>query len=253
MPCKRVIPLLLMKDGLLKKPLQFIRRPRTVANPISICSVFEGRRVDELILLDIGRREHGLGLNENVIQQICDLMTVPFVFGGNLDSFEDAANSIKAGAEKVSFNTGLLTKPSEVKQVSKVFGKQAVVASIDAKREENGRYRAYIKNGREMTSFDPASLAKMSEELGAGEILINSISADGTMRGYDIDLIKQVSNAVNVPVIAAGGAGTPQDCVEAVIKGQADAVAVGSMFHFRMVTPNDIKAAMQKAGIRVRP
>lgn len=252
MPCKRIIPLLLMKDGLLKKPLQFVRRPRTVANPISICSVFEGRRVDELILLDIGRREHGLGLNENIIGQICDLMTVPFVFGGHLDSFEDAAKSIKSGAEKVSFNTGLVTNPNVIKEVSKVFGKQAIVASIDAKREENGQYRVYIKNGREITAFEPIGLAKIAEQLGAGEILINSIDFDGTMKGYDIELIKQVSNSVNIPVIAAGGAGTPEDCVEAVTEGRADAVAVGSMFHFRMITPNNIKSAMQKAGINVR-
>lgn len=246
----RVIPLLLVQDGLLKKPVQF-RNPRTVANPISIVRVFEERQVDELILLDIGRTVDHEETDPELVREIAEELFVPFAYGGGLQSIEAMREIVQAGAEKVVINTAAVESPDLISQGAATFGSQCIVVSIDAMKLGNS-YEVYIRSGREPTGLDAVEFARRVEELGAGEILINSISHDGMLQGYNLDLIKRISSAVSIPVIAAGGAAKLDDFVDAVKLGGASAVAAGSIFHYTKITPNMVKGALHHAGVPVR-
>ena len=248
----RVIPLLLLKDGLLKKPVQFVKRQRTVANPISIVRVFESRQVDELIMLDIGSAARNMNVNPEIVRMISEELTVPFTCGGGITSVETMGSLISAGAEKVTINTSAVENPDLIDQGARHFGSQCIVVSIDAKETESGGYQVLTENGTKPTGLVPALWAKEAEKRGAGEILINSVDRDGTMKGFDLRLISSVSQSVQIPVIAAGGAGTPQHFSEAVIKGGASAVAAGSIYHFRRTTPDMVKSSMIESNIPVR-
>jgi cyclase len=247
----RVIPVLLIKDGLLNKPVQF-RRPRTVADPIAITRVFEERQVDELVLLDIGSSAYDEAVHEAIVLDIADELSVPFAVGGGIRDLETVKHLIRAGAEKVVLNTGAVKTPELVRESSNLFGSQCVVVAIDAMKRDDGTYEVFIDNGKTPTGLVPNQWAREAQSLGAGEILITSILQDGTMTGYDTTLIKSVSTAVTIPVIGCGGAGKVEDFVDAVTIGGADAVAAGSIFHFRRITPNMVKEAMRAAGIPVR-
>lgn len=246
----RVIPILIIQDGLLKKPVQF-RNPRTVANPISVARVFEERQVDELILLDRGLTVDEEDVDPDMVRDIAEDLYVPFAFGGGIRSVETMKEVIQAGAEKVVVNTAAVEMPELVTKGAEKFGSQCIVVSIDA-LETNGAYEVYIRSGSEPTGLDAVEWAKRVEKLGAGEILINSIRHEGMMKGYDINLIKTISDAVGIPVIAAGGAGKLSDFVQAVQEGHASAVAAGSIYHYTKYTPNMVKGVMSKAGIPVR-
>jgi cyclase len=248
----RVIPLLLLKDGLLCKPVQFVKRPRTIANPISIISVFEARQVDELILLDIGCANGHASVNPDIVRMAAEVLTVPFTCGGGIRDLETIVELIAAGAEKITLNTAAIETPDLIRRAADKFGSQCIVVSIDAKRLDNGEYETYIHNGRKLTPFSPIEIARQAEQNGAGELLITSIDRDGTMTDFDVDLIRLVTCAVNIPVIAAGGAGDVSQFSDVVIKGGASAVAAGSIYHFRSTTPQDVKDAMHNAGIPVR-
>ena len=248
----RVIPLLLLKDGLLKKPVQFVKRPRTVANPISIVRVFESRQVDELIMLDIGSATQNKNVNPEIVRMVSEELTVPFTCGGGIRSVETMGSLISAGAEKITINTGAVENPDLINHGALHFGSQCIVVSIDAQKLKGGGYQVLTENGTKPTGLVPAIWAQEAEKRGAGEILINSIDRDGTMEGYDLSLIASVSQAVQIPVIAAGGAGIPQHFSEAVIKGGASAVAAGSIYHFRRTTPDMVKESMTEANIPVR-
>jgi len=246
----RVIPILLLQDGLLKKPVQF-RNPRTVANPLSVVRVFEQRHVDELILLDIGLTVEQDEIDPDLVRDIAEELYVPFAFGGGVRSVETIQKIVQAGAEKVVINTAAVEIPELITEGAAKFGSQCIVGSIDAKH--NGEfYEVYIRSGSEPTGLDAVRLAKRVEDLGAGEILINSIPHEGMLQGYNIDLIRRVADAVSVPVIAAGGASHLNDFVCAVKDGGASAVAAGSIFHYTKVTPNMVKGALHAAGIPVR-
>ncbi len=247
----RVIPLLLLKDGLLKKPVRF-RDPRTVANPISIVRVFEVRQVDELILLDIGCAAHNQNVNPKIVRMISEELTVPFACGGGIRSVETMSGLVAAGAEKVVINTAAVDNPDLVRAGAEKFGSQCLVVSIDALRREDGSYEVHTGNGSRPTGADPVAWAREVERLGAGELLVNSISHEGMMQGYDVGLIRSVADAVDIPVIAAGGAGKVEHFAEAVLDGHASAVAAGSIYHYTRTTPDMVKQAMAKAGIPVR-
>ncbi|MBW2990333.1 imidazole glycerol phosphate synthase cyclase subunit [Candidatus Woesearchaeota archaeon] len=247
----RVIPVLLMQDGLLKKPVNF-KNSRTVANVITIVRVFEARQVDELMLLDIGSTVEDEDLDPFLVKQVSEEVFMPFAYGGGIKTVEQMTQIIKAGAEKVVINTAAVDNPQLITDGAKKFGSQCIVVSIDAKKKKDGSYEAYTRSGSKPTGIDPVEWAKKAEELGAGEILINSIDQEGAMKGYDIELIKKVSDAVKIPVIGAGGAGKLQDFVDVVKKGHASAAAAGSIFHYTPITPDMAKKAMRDAGIPVR-
>ena len=246
----RVIPLLLLKDGLLKKPIKFVN-PRTIANPISIVRVFEARQVDELILLDIGSGAQRKNVNPDIVRMITEELTVPFACGGGIHELDQIALLIAAGAEKIVINTAAVEKPDLVKKAASHFGRQCVVVSIDAHRTSTG-YEVYTRNASQPTGLDPVRWAQQVENLGAGEILINAIDRDGTMEGYDQKLIRMVADAVDIPIIAAGGAGKLEDFPQAVLKGHANAVAAGSVYHYTKITPDMVKQVLQINGIPVR-
>jgi len=246
----RVIPILIVQDGLLKKPVRF-RNPRTVANPISVVRVFENRQVDELILLDRGLTVDHEDVDPDLVRAIAGEMSVPFAFGGGIRTVESMQRIIQAGAERVVINTAAVETPELITKGAEQFGSQCIVVSIDALRRDQS-YEVHIRNGSEPTGLDPVEWARRAEKLGAGEILINSILHEGTMQGYDIELIRAVSEAVTIPVIAAGGAGKLSDFVDAVVEGRASAVAAGSIFHYTKFTPNMVKGALSRAKVPVR-
>ncbi len=246
----RVIPLLLLKDGLLKKPIKFIN-PRTVANPISIVRVFEARQVDELILLDIGSSAMHNNVNPDIVRMITEELTLPFACGGGINTMEQVGELIAAGAEKVVLNTAAVETPELIKNVAARYGRQSVVVSIDALKTETG-YKVFVRNGSKPTNLNPVNWAQEVEKIGAGEILINSIDHDGTMEGFDCQLIRSVADAVDIPIIAAGGAGKPKDFPPAILQGHASAVAAGSIYHYTKTTPDMVKHALHSEGIPVR-
>ncbi len=247
----RVIPQLLLADGLLKKPVRF-ERPRTVANPITIARVFETRQVDELILLDIGCAAHNTNFNRDILTLIAEELTVPLAVGGGVSDLETVTGLLAGGAEKIVINTAAVETPDFIAAIADRFGAQCVVVSIDARRRDDGVYEVFTHNGQEPTGLHPVAWAEEAARRGAGELIVNAIDRDGTMEGYDTALIRAVADSVPVPVVAAGGASDPKDCVKAVLEGRAAAVSVASLFLFRRTTPVMIKDAMAAAGIPVR-
>lgn len=226
----RLIPCLLLHDRGFVKTKRF-RAPRYVGDPLNTVRIFSELGADELCLLDIDASRHGAEPNIERLRVITSECFVPFSYGGGITTVEQAAAAVSAGVEKVALNTGALDDPALVTRLAERFGNQAVVGAIDAAREKDG-WIVRSKGGRCRHDRDPVSWARELEERGAGEILLNSIDRDGMRSGYDMELIAAVSSAVQVPVIAVGGADTLRDCVAAVLEGGASAVGVGSMFVF---------------------
>lgn len=246
----RVIPILLIQDGLLKKRIKF-KDTRTIANPVTIARVFEARRTDELIVLDIGRTVDKEDIDQDLVRQIAEELHMPFAYGGGIKNVEHITETIKNGAEKVVINTAAVANPQLIRDAADKFGSQCIIVSIDGKKTANG-YEVYTQSGTKATGIDAVSWAKEAEKWGAGEILITSIDHEGTMQGYDLELIRKVADAVSIPVIASGGIGKLDDFVAGIKEGHASAVAAGSIFHYTPITPNMAKEKMKEAGIPVR-
>lgn len=227
----RVIPVLLLRDWGLEKSIRF-DDPVYVGSPINAARVFNGRNVDELILLDIIATEHGRGPRLDVVSQIAAEAFLPFTVGGGVRDVDTVFELLRAGADRVAINTATVEAPAVISTTAERFGRQCVVASIDVRQHGDRRYEVFTRRGRHPTGLDPVAHARRVEELGAGEILLTSIDRDGTMEGYDVELIRRVSNAVSIPVIACGGAGSVRHLAEAVELGHADAVAAGALFLF---------------------
>ena len=242
----RVMPILLIKDGLLKKRINF-KIERTITFPVSTAKIFDARKTDELILLNINR-----DIDYQIIKDVSEELYIPFAYGGGITSVEQMTEIIKNGAEKVVINTAAVEDPRLITEGASKFGSQCIIVSIDAKKNKYGSYEVYTHSGTKATGLNALNWAKKVEKLGAGEILINSIDHEGVMKGYNIELIRMISDSVRIPVIAAGGAGNEDDFVEAVVKGHASAVAAGSIYHYTQIIPNMIKAKLKKAGIPVR-
>lgn len=227
----RIIPCLLLKGKGLVKGVKF-KNHTYVGDPINAIRIFNEKEVDELIFLDItataGKRVPPLDL----VQTIADQCLMPFAVGGGITTLEQARDIFSRGAEKVCINTALIERPEIVTEISETFGAQAMVAVIDYKKNRLGRYGTYIRCGRKSIGRDPVELAVEMEARGAGEILLNAIDRDGTQSGYDLEMLKQVSDAVQVPVIACGGAGGKEDLGAALKEGGASAAAAGSLFVF---------------------
>jgi len=227
----RVIPCLLLQEGGLVKTRRF-RDPVYVGDPINAIKIFNDKEVDELVLLDISASRLGRGPAYSVIEDVASECFMPLAYGGGIGSVEQARRIMKLGVEKVILNTCAWERSHVLRDAAREFGAQAVVASIDVRRKLLGRYEVCVANGSRGTGMDPVEYAKRMEGLGAGEILLNAIERDGTMEGYDLELIRRVTAAVGVPVIAAGGAGSVDHFRQAVIEGGANAVAAGAMFVF---------------------
>lgn len=246
----RIIPCLLFNNRTIVKSVKF-RDWRMVGDPTTCARVFNERNADELLFLDIVASRENKGPNFRVIEDIAKECFMPLTIGGGVQNFSHAKKLFGIGADKIALNTSAVKNPSLIKKIAKKYGSQAVVVSIDAKKI-GSYYKVYVSSGTEETSLSPVGLAKKVQELGAGEILLNSIDMDGTMQGYDLKLIKEVSEAVSIPVVAAGGCGKLQDFVDAVKIGKADAVCGASIFFFVGESIITAKDYMHQKDIAVR-
>jgi len=247
----RVIPTLLWKELGLVKGVGF-HSWRRVGSVLPALKVYNTRDVDELVLLDISATRTQSPPDHESVSDLSDECSVPLTVGGGITDLEQIRLLLRAGADKVSINSTAYRAPELIDRSAERFGSQCIVASVDVRREPDGRYGCYSHAGTVATGRDPVSWARELERRGAGEILLTSIERDGAMVGFDIDLIASVARAVGIPVIASGGAGTYQHLVAAVLEGGASAVAAASMFHFTEATPAGARAALRQAGIPVR-
>ena len=248
---KRIIARLDIKGPNVIKGIQ-LECLRVMGKPDDLAQEYYQQGADELIYLDtvasLYRRDNLL----NIVKQASENIFIPFIAGGGVRNINDIRSLLSAGAEKVAVNTAATKNPELIRQAAKIFGSQCIVLSIEAKQVAPGRWEAYVDNGRQRTGLDVIKWAKQGEKLGAGEILLTAVDRDGMENGLDNELIKKVTEAVSIPVIASGGAGSPQDVVECVKKTNVDAVAVGSILHYRKFGMADIKSELKKEKIAVR-
>jgi len=227
----RVIPCLLLKNQGLVKTIRF-KDPKYVGCPINAVKIFNDKEVDELIFLDITATVEKKQPNFQLISEIAGECFMPLGYGGGISSMEDIERVFGLGVEKVCINSAAIQNPPLISDAARVFGSQSIVVSIDTRKNLFGKHEVFTMSGTKNTKRDPMEYAREMEDRGAGELVINSIDQDGTMQGFDVQLITRVSGAVTIPVIAAGGAGSVEDLRQAVLVGGASAVAAGSMFVF---------------------
>ncbi len=226
----RVIPVLLLLNKGLVKTVKF-KDPTYVGDPINAVKIFNEKEVDELIFLDIDKEKNSEP-DYALIEKIASECFMPVCYGGKIKSIDQIKRIFNLGIEKVAINTNAIENPKLIEESSKLFGAQSIIVSIDVKKTFTGKYKVFISNGTKPTKHNPVELIKEMADIGAGEIVINSIDRDGTFAGYDIELIKMVSNSVQIPIIACGGAGKLTDFTGAIELGGASAVAAGSLFVF---------------------
>ena len=250
---KRIIPCLDVKGGRVVKGTSFISL-RDAGDPAELASFYYKEDADELVFLDITATPEERDTMVDIVERISEEVFMPLTVGGGLRSIDDMRRMLAAGADKVSINTAAVLKPSLIREGANKFGSQCIVVAIDAKRVESKepRWEVYIRSGHKPTSIDALAWAKQAVELGAGELLLTSMDADGHKAGYDIELTRAISEAVSVPVIASGGAGTLEDLFEALVLGKADAVLAASIFHYGSYTIHETKQYLAKRGILVR-
>ena len=246
--------MLLLRNGRLVKPKRFgLSGERDVGSPITTARIYDSQDADELIFLDISATNEGRKFLLETLRGIAKNCFVPLTAGGGIRTIDDVQEILKNGADKISINTIAVEKPEIIANIAEKFGSQCVVVSIDVKQNQDGVYEVFINGGKGNTGLDVISWSKEVYKRGAGEILLTSIDKEGMMDGYDLELIKMVSENVPIPVIANGGAGTRQDFVDGVRIGHASAVAASSVFHFSDSNITQVKSFMFNSGISVRP
>lgn len=247
----RIIPRLDIKGPNLIKGIR-LEGLRVVGDPHAFALKYYEAGADELIYMDIVASLYNRNNLSDIIQRAADQIFIPITVGGGIRSVEDAAHILRSGADKVAINTAAIARPELVTEVAQRFGSQAMVLSIEAKMLSAGRWEAYTDNGRERTGLDVVEWAKRAVDLGAGEIMVTSVDREGTRRGFEIDLIKEVRDAVSVPVIASGGMGTLAHFREAVEQAGADAVSMADVLHYDRHSVEEIRAYALEAGLTVR-
>ena len=247
---KRIIPCLDVANGRVVKGLNF-ESIKDAGDPVQLAEKYSNEGADELVFLDITASSEQRETIKSLVKKIAEVIDIPFTVGGGVKSLQHARDILLNGADKVAINTAAIKFPDVVTQVSRRFGSQCMVLSIQAKRQKNG-WEAYFDNGREHSGLDVVEWAKEGEALGAGEILLTSMDRDGTKIGSDLTLTRSVSDAVEVPLIASGGVGTLEHLVEGIRDGKASAVLAASIFHFGEFTVAEAKQALATAGIPAR-
>jgi len=250
MLAKRIIPCLDVRNGRVVKGVNFVNL-RDAGDPVEQAAVYDAEQADELVFLDITASFESRQIMLDVARRTADAVFIPFTVGGGIRSADDIRTILLAGADKVSVNTAAIQRPELISEGAARFGCQCIVVAIDAKRD-GSIWRVYTHGGRNPTELDAVSWAQRAEEMGAGEILLTSMDADGTQNGYDIALTRAVAEAVSIPVIASGGAGTLEHFHEAVTVGKADAALAASLFHDRRMAIADVKAYLRQRGVVVR-
>jgi cyclase len=248
---KRVIPCLDVKDGRVVKGVKFVGL-RDAGDPVQAARAYDKAGADELVFLDITASHERRKTLLDVVERTASQCFMPLTVGGGVRTVEDVRTLLRAGADKVSFNTAAVQKPAVLAQAARAFGSSTIVLAVDAKKVKPGRWEVFLHGGRTPTGLDAVRWAKRGAELGAGEILLTSMDADGTKHGYDLALTRAVSRAVRVPVIASGGVGTLAHLAEGLEKGEADAVLAASIFHFGTYSIPQAKRYLRRRGIPVR-
>jgi cyclase len=251
MLARRVIPCLDVDAGRVVKGTSFVNL-RDAGDPVELALFYDHEGADEIVFLDITASHERRGIMEEMVRRTAESLTIPFTVGGGLRTVGDLRRMLNAGADKVGLNTAAVQQPALISQAAERFGSQCIVVAIDARRIAPGRWEVYIHGGRTPAGRDAVEWAQQAAALGAGELLITSMDEDGHEEGYDLPLVRAVTRAVRVPVIASGGAGHPRHFVEAVRDADADAVLAASLFHFRRCRIGEVKAYMAAAGIPVR-
>ena len=251
MHTKRIIPCLDVKDGRVVKGTNFVSL-RDAGDPVELAAFYDRELADELVFLDITASSDGRNTMVDVVRRTASQVFIPFTVGGGIRSVDDIRTMLHAGADKVSLNTAAVKAPELIAEGAKSFGRQCIVLAVDAKRCGAGKWEVYINGGRTPTGLDVMEWIRRGVELGAGEILLTSMDCDGTKDGYDNELNRAVSELVEVPVIASGGAGTLQHFADALVQGKADAVLAASVFHYGEFSIRQTKEYLRSQGIEVR-
>lgn len=248
----RIIPRLDIKGAKLIKGIQ-LEGLRVIGDPNEFARYYYGEGADEIILMDAVASLYGRNNLKQIITKTVKEVFVPITVGGGIRSVDDATEILRYGADKVAINTAAIRDPNLIREVSRRFGSQCMVLSVEAKRSKNGGWEAYTDNGREHTGKEVIQWILDAISLGAGEILLTSVDQEGTLKGFDIELIKMISEKVNVPVIASGGMGCFEHMIDAFKNAGADAIAIASVLHYKKASLTEIKDAAINSGINVRP
>lgn len=250
MHTKRIIPCLDIKNGRTVKGVNF-EELRDAGDPVELAKRYCDEGADELVFLDITATLEKRKTLIELVRRIAVEINIPFTVGGGIKTVDEIEDLLKAGADKASLNSSIVKDPELINRASSAFGAQAIVAAVDARKQGKG-WNVYIKGGTENTGLDALKWMQEVEQRGAGEILLTSMDRDGTKSGFDIEILSKVAETIHIPVIASGGAGTIQHCIDAIQTGRADAVLAASIFHFKEIEILKLKQEMQKAGIKVR-
>lgn len=251
MLARRIIPCLDVRNGRVVKGKQF-SNIQDVDSPSKLGKYYSENGADELVFYDITASNEERDISLQFVSEVAKELRIPFSVGGGVRTIEDFIKLLRNGADKVSVNSAAVLNPNLIEQASDRFGSQCVVLSIDAKKNKDGRYKVFINGGRKETEWDVIDWAKKGVELGAGEIVINSIDEDGMKRGYDIELLKKITDEVNIPVIASGGAGKLEHFYEAIEYANIDGVLAASVFHFGEIKIKDLKNYLKDKNVSVR-
>ncbi|NPV92513.1 MAG: imidazole glycerol phosphate synthase subunit HisF [Firmicutes bacterium] len=251
MLAKRVIPCLDVTSGRVVKGTNFLNL-RDAGDPVELAAFYDKEGADELVFLDITASAEGRAIMLEVVRRTSEEVFIPFTVGGGIGTLEDIRRILKAGADKVSLNTAAVQQPSLITESSLRFGAQCIVVAVDARQAAEGRWEVYTHGGRKPTGKDVLEWVREAEKLGAGEILLTSMDKDGTKDGYDIPLTRAVSQAVSIPVIASGGAGTLSHMKDVLVQGEADAALAASIFHYREFSIKEAKEYLGREGVAIR-
>jgi imidazole glycerol-phosphate synthase subunit HisF len=256
MLARRVIPCLDVHDGQVTRGVQFGKAEegglRNVGDPVELAVRYNDQGADEMVFFDITATAHGRAALVEVIQRAADQCFMPLTVGGGIRAVDDMQTMLRAGADKISINSSALATPDLIRAGAEKFGSQCIVVSIDARKSGPDKWEVFSHGGRQATGLDAVEWARQAVSLGAGEIVLNSIDADGTKAGFDLVITRRISEAVGVPVVASGGAGTLEHMAEVLLEGKADAVLAASIFHFGEHTVGDVKRFLAAKGIPVR-
>src|SRR6266705_5245792 len=256
MLAKRVIPCLDVHDGKVTRGIQFGKAEagelRDVGDPVELAIRYNEQGADEMVFFDITASAHGRATLVEVIERAAEQCFMPLTVGGGLRTVADMHTMLKAGADKISINSSALATPDLIRAGAEKFGSQCIVVSIDAKKVTPDRWEVFSHGGRKPTGLEAVEWARRAVSFGAGEIVLNSIDADGTKAGFDLVITRRISEAVGVPLVASGGAGTLQHMADVLLEGKADAVLAASIFHFGEYTVGDVKAFLAEKGIPMR-
>lgn len=251
MLAKRIIPCLDVRDGKVVKGINFVGI-KEVGDPVECAAEYDRQGADEIVFLDITATHEGRGTMLDVVRRTAQKVFVPLTVGGGIKTIDDFRDTLRAGADKVSVNSSAVRNPALISEAADIFGSQCVVVAIDAKRRADGSFTVVVNGGRIDVGIDAIEWAKKVEELGAGEILLTSMDADGTKAGFDLELLNAVCSAVSIPVIASGGCGKLEHFSEVFQKTGASAALAASLFHYKELTVGEVKAYMKQNDIPVR-